>query len=635
MGYQYNSNIVGAGQKIKRFGFPAFVIIGLLVLGFLYFTGRIGGRQFQETTVPNIGDIQGDYKKTVATNVAKVPVPKGEELGGKKFLTVNIYDWQAHTGFIYANGGGRTLEDSLIGIEGLNVNLVHQDDTNITLKDAVGKIKEYKDSGGKTGGNLAFTLMGNAAVSLVEPLQAQLKAIDPSYRFIGVDLVGKSDGEDQGIGPVEWMTNPEAAKGKFIIGVYDDGDIQLVALWCKQVGLKLNLDYKTYNPNALNVINVGDFITAGKMFIAGTVQDPRPVIDDNGRKTGKTTADLGVIVKGDGVTSWTPVDRNIYNALKTKDPGRLQGLGTFTSTGAGEQRKVMPTLLVVFNKWAEANSDKLSKMLYAVHSGSLQVEAHSDAFQKAMEYNSDLLGTWDGDANDKASQVKARAEAYKGYTAPGTKLRIGGSTVFSFQDTANMLSMGGSSEDLENSMYASTYRVFGDLMINSYPEKEIKSYTKFSDFFDARYFRAAYARAKSDGIGGTEIQTKQEYVPNTGDRLGSDTFRLEFDSNKSTIRADGMAELRKIQDAYAGNDYAIQIIGHTDRAGGDVVNLPLSRDRAETVKAALIKANPQAFGGKRITTDGKGSGEPPKNAVFGSKGDCAACRRVEIVISRQ
>lgn len=635
MAYQYNPTALSIGNKIRRFGVPFIIVALLLGAAFMYFTGRIGNRQFQESKVPQIGDIQGDYKKTVATNVAKIPVPKGEELGGKKFLTINIYDWQPHSGIIYANGGGKTLEDSLIGTEGLNVNLVHQDDTNMTLKDVVGKVKEFKDSGGKTGGNLAFTIMGNAAVSLVEPINAQLKALDPSYRLVGVDLFGKSDGEDQGIGPVEWMTNPDAAKGKFIIGVYDDGDIQLVALWCKQVGLKLNLDTKTYNPNALNVINVGDFILAGKMFIAGTTQDPRPVIDDNGRKTGKTTADLGVIVKGEAVASWTPVDRNIYTALKSKDPGRLQGLGTFTSTGAGEQRKVMPTLLVVFNKWAEANSDKLSKMLYATHSGSLQVEAYPDAFQKAMEYNSELLGTWDGDATDKASQIRARAEAYKGYMGQGTKIRIGGSTVFSFQDTANMLSIGGSSEDLENSMYASTYRVFGDLMISSYPEKEIKSYTKFSDFFDARYFRAAYSRAKIEGIGGTELQVKQEYDLNTGDKLGSDTFRLEFDSGKSTVRPDAMSVLRKIQDQYAGNDYAIQIIGHTDRAGGDIVNLPLSKARADAVKDALIKANPQAFGGKRITTDGKGSGEPPPNAVFGPKGDCAACRRVVVVISRQ
>ncbi len=280
-----------AGSFLKKL-MPVAVIFAAVVVFYAYHEGWIKGRPTNKTEVPQIGAISGEYKKEVVANAPKVPLPQGDELGGKMFATINIYDWHANSALTYANGGERTLEKSLLGAENLIVKIVHQDDTNVSIKSFIEKAAEYKKSGESESGNFMFTIMGNASVPLIEPLQEALKKIDPSYRAVGIDLIGASGGEDQVIGPYEWINNPELMRGKIMVGVYDDGDAQLGFMFANKVGIPVNFDYHTYNKNSLNIANVSDFITAGKVFLSGRALDSRPVVDDDGRRTGKTTQDF-------------------------------------------------------------------------------------------------------------------------------------------------------------------------------------------------------------------------------------------------------------------------------------------------------------------------------------------------------
>jgi OOP family OmpA-OmpF porin len=626
---------VNKGGLAKRL--PALAVIVVLVLGFIaYNQGWIKGRFTNKVEVTKIAPVAGNFKKDTNYTVAKVPLPSGDELAGKMFLTCAIYDWHANSALVYANGGERTLENSLIGKEGLVIKLVHQDDTNVSIKTFLEKATELKTSGGASGANFCFTIMGNSSVPLIEPIQAALKLIDPSYRAVAIDLYGKSNGEDQLIGPIEWKTNCDLMRGRIVVGVYDDGDVQGPGvMYAQKCGVPVNFDYHTYNPHALNIEAVADFITAGKVFLHSKELDPRPVVDDKGIRTGKTTKDLKIILSPDSLASWTPVDRNIVAELSQTDPGRLKGLATINSTGSGEEYKIMPATVIVLNKFEDNNLEKLVNLSYAVHMAAMQIDKYPDALQKTSELNTALLGVWDGDANEKVA-ANERLRAFNGYVNPKyPDIHIGGSAVFSIRDAMNMVGMNDVGDDLANSTAASVYRSIGDLTIEHYPEKNLRKYTPFEQFFDPRVLRGAYRRAQSEGNGGTELLAKRQYSESDqGEKVGSANFQITFKPGSADFGPAAYKTLKKIQDQYAPNEYSITVTGHTDRTGTDAVNIPLSHARADAVKQYLVNANKAAFGGERISTDGKGSTEPAAGVDPNYTGANEACRRVEITIYR-
>lgn len=612
---------INTGKFLKFVGF-----VTVAVVAFGYFNGNFG-RKFNKAEVVKVDEFQGKFTKTHVTKAPKLPLCKGEALVGKPFLDVDVYDWHATTAIPFANCGPVTVDDSLIGKEGLLVKINHQDDTTKSIKEFVPSADTYQSSGFTKGGNKAFVIMGGASVSLVDPIQADLKKINPKFKAIGIDLVGKSDGEDSCIVPAEWLTNPELAKGKLMIGVEDDQDFLMCATHIMKLGVPVNFDYRSYYPGGLNVEHVDDFMKAEKRFREPKPADPRPIVDENGRKTGKDSGPLPI----DALASWTPADRNLETLLSKSDPGRYKNLATMTSTGPGEHYAAMPATLIVLNQYYEDHLDKFAKLLYAIHTGGIQIDAFPEALQRAMEYDTQLMGQW-----DEKDTVKARLACFKGYTAAGNRnLKIGGSAVFGFKDAMNLLGMTDSGEDLANSTFGSVYRSFGKLIVAKYPDKNIKSFTPFEKFFDTRALRMAYLRAQREGQGSTELMTKREYAPEkTGRALGSANFQITFATNSYKVDSKGLAVLQDLQDSYASSEYPLEIIGHTDRTGIDEQNMTLSRQRADEVKRVLESRNARAFAGGRITTDGKGSTEPPTGVDRNYKGVCNECRRVEIVIHK-
>lgn len=626
------------GGGLKKKIFTLLALLALVAGYFAYQGGYIKGtRPTNAVETAKLDEMQGKFTKdaTADYDVAKDPLPSGTESDEKVFAKVNIYDWHGNTALVYANGGEITLANSAIGKEGIAIKIAHQDDNGPTFKEFMTRAKDFKESGGTTGGNFMFTIMGNASVPLLEPLNKELhETVDPDYSIVGIDVVGKSDGEDQFIGPAEWKTNPELMRGAMVVGVYDDGDIQGPAvMFADKVGIPVNFDYHTWNKNALNIENVSSFTEAGKIFLAGGPLAPRPEVDDAGRKTGKTTQDLGIVLKKDALASWTPVDRNIVRDMAKSDPARFKSLATLSSTGYGSEYKIMPTTLICLKQWADKNVDKLTKLSYAVHKAAIQIGKYPDALQKAMELNTSIMGIWD-DGGSAAEAATQRLMAFKGYDAPGNKkLHVGGSSAFTFKDAVGMVGISDRGDDIANSTFASVYRSFGNLTIKKYPEKHLKAYRPFEEFFDARFLRAAYSRAKQEGIAAPGIMVEKDYTQEApSEAIGSTNFNITFKSGSAEIQKYAYEVLRQIQDDYAGSQYAIKIVGHTDRTGSDEVNIPLSQRRADAVKQYLVAKNPSAFGGNRITTDGKGSTEPAKGVDPDYSGDNAKCRRVEIII---
>jgi outer membrane protein OmpA-like peptidoglycan-associated protein len=101
-----------------------------------------------------------------------------------------------------------------------------------------------------------------------------------------------------------------------------------------------------------------------------------------------------------------------------------------------------------------------------------------------------------------------------------------------------------------------------------------------------------------------------------------------FATNKSDLNAESKASLSKFAASLNANlQTNVQIFGHTDNAGNDNINIPLSQQRAAAVQNYLIA---QGVSANRLTSTGKGSSEPvADNSTTAGK---AQNRRVEIYI---
>lgn len=82
---------------------------------------------------------------------------------------------------------------------------------------------------------------------------------------------------------------------------------------------------------------------------------------------------------------------------------------------------------------------------------------------------------------------------------------------------------------------------------------------------------------------------------------------LEFDFNKSTIRSSSNTYLDNVAQILKEKGYKLKLDGYTDNIGSNEVNLKLSKDRAESVKAYLVSKGVDA---NKITTAGHGPNSP-------------------------
>ncbi|MFC3563597.1 OmpA family protein [Pedobacter jamesrossensis] len=82
---------------------------------------------------------------------------------------------------------------------------------------------------------------------------------------------------------------------------------------------------------------------------------------------------------------------------------------------------------------------------------------------------------------------------------------------------------------------------------------------------------------------------------------------LEFDLGKSTIRSKSYTTLNRVASLLVEKNFSLKLAGHTDNTGGRELNLRLSKDRAESVKAYLVS---QGANASRIEATGYGPDQP-------------------------
>ncbi|MBB5636454.1 OOP family OmpA-OmpF porin [Pedobacter cryoconitis] len=82
---------------------------------------------------------------------------------------------------------------------------------------------------------------------------------------------------------------------------------------------------------------------------------------------------------------------------------------------------------------------------------------------------------------------------------------------------------------------------------------------------------------------------------------------LEFDLAKATIRAKSYPSLNRVANLLVTKNFSLKLAGHTDNTGSADLNMRLSKDRAESVKAYLVS---QGANASRIEATGYGKNQP-------------------------
>jgi len=104
--------------------------------------------------------------------------------------------------------------------------------------------------------------------------------------------------------------------------------------------------------------------------------------------------------------------------------------------------------------------------------------------------------------------------------------------------------------------------------------------------------------------------------------------RVLFDTGKAVVKSDGKIFIDRVAKILKEKTKAdVTVEGYTDNVGGEKANLQLSINRANAVRAGLIKAG---IDGKRITSKGLGMSQPAasNNTPEGRQ----ANRRTEILV---
>lgn len=120
---------------------------------------------------------------------------------------------------------------------------------------------------------------------------------------------------------------------------------------------------------------------------------------------------------------------------------------------------------------------------------------------------------------------------------------------------------------------------------------------------------------------------KSDQIQKDLDEKGKAVLHINFDTDKATLKPDGkdaVAEISKV--LQANPSLKISINGYTDNTGNNTRNIQLSKDRAETVKKAIITSGIESA---RLSSDGFGSKNPISDN--NSEEGRAQNRRVELI----
>jgi OmpA-OmpF porin, OOP family len=525
-----------------------------------------------------------------------LPLPTEEQSvnGGTKIVW-KIMAWNSQFPLMYANGGAYTTKNSLLDKNKLQVEIVRQDDCFKSLADIVKFAQDYK-SNPETPGVFA-SFMGDGMPAFFASLAKELEPLGPEYQPIAFYAMGKSYGEDQLMGPVDWKKDPKAALGKTVACVLRDGDMNILLKWAGDNNLRVNPDETTYDKDAINIIAANDFLDAGNKYITGYKENRKLVKD--GKKVSEE-----ITVGVDAVATWTPCDVNI-----AKQKG---GLVTIANTK--QYASQMPNITITIKKFAYDHRTDIENLIMALSQAGDQVRSFNDAKAFAAQVSAKVYNEQDG-----AYWLKY----YNGVTekdAQGLNVALGGSMAFNLQDAANTFGLGKDGID----RYKVVYTTFGDILSKMYPEY-MATYPQYSQVVDKSFLMSVIAN-HAELMEGKALQVS--YSSEITSEVSSKSYQIQFETGSAIIKPASYKLLDEIlESSVVAEGLKVGVYGHTDNVGNDATNQKLSEDRANSVKSYLLS---KGLAPARIEAKGFGSANPiADNKTAAGK---AQNRRVQIVL---
>jgi outer membrane protein OmpA-like peptidoglycan-associated protein len=529
--------------------------------------------------LPNLPDQAGG-----STQIAALPLPGKNVVGKGHPIRMQIWAWNAQSGLLLANGGARSTEGSLMAQHGIDLSITREDDVSKMSASLIAFAKALKGNPQPTEGVHYIALMGDGTAAFFAALNPKLKEICDDCVAEVIGSCGYSRGEDKFMGLPEWKGNPKLAKGALIAGVLRDGDWNIAMKWAGDNGLKNNPDETTWDPEALNWVNVDTYVDAAKKYVMGVCEDRKVVKDGKAAvdSDGKSTHHVCV----NGVVTWTPGDVDV-----AKHKG---GLLSIVSTK--EYRSQMPNIIIGIRKWNRANRDKVESFLASIFEGGDQVKHHATALRRAAEISVEVY---------KEETADYWERYFKGVTETdkaGLQVPLGGSSVNNYADNLALFGLAPGSANL----YAATYTIFGDIVVQQYP-KLVPSYPKLEEILDTSYL--------SNLKGKVPTSEAEHPVFTSGasikEVVGKRAWDIHFETGKATFTKDATTELEQLaKGLLVADELAIEIHGHTDNTGDANANMALSEARAAAVKNWLTARAASEFPSERMKVVPHGQREP-------------------------
>lgn len=566
-----------------------------------------------------------EIKQTVEVNSVVLPdAPKDVQGGNVAFaglptdalatvnsarMTFEIMAWNSQMGLNLANGGPQTTQGSLMEKNNVNLTIKRQDDCNQMAANLIKFANDYKNNPSTAVGTNFVAIMGDGAAAFLAGVNNELSKLGDEYIAQIIYSCGKSNGEDAFLASPEVKLNPQAARGMVCSAFLRDGDWNIVIKWCSDNGIPVNTDEKTYDPQAMNFVAANDFIDAAQKYISGYSEE-RAVVkrDEKTGKTVKTGEKKKITVNC--TTTWTPGDVMV---AETKG-----GLVRIVSTK--EYSSQMPNVIIGIKKYMQDNRKNVENMIKAIADAGDQIKTYPEALNKAGEVSAKIYNEKDG-----AYWVKY----YRGVTqsdAQGNLVALGGSKVFNLSDNLELYGVGNN----KTNVYASVYKVFGDIVSSIYPEY-VKTYPEISSVLDLSYMLNVKSRSTN------LVSADKITYNNTGtlsETIAKRAWSIEFETGSANFTPQALSTLENLNDQLnIASGLQVEIFGHTDNVGVPSSNMSLSEERAQAVKRWLQNKSSSNYPESRFAkVQGRGQLEPV--ADNGSASGRAKNRRVEIVMGR-
>ncbi len=602
-------------MKLTPFG-KLIVVVALLVAAFFSVRRFAPGlldkiapaAKGKESVVPARADLPDlPSNGSSNANVRNVAMP-GDRPGCEDKTDVRFlhWAWNSQMGMMFANGGPRATEGSLMCGNGVDLQLTREDDVGKMQEALVAFATELERGNAQPGKGAHFVaIMGDGAATFLAGLNEQLGRLGPEYKAKVVGSAGYSRGEDKFMGLPDWKQNPASSRGALVAGYLRDGDWNIAQKWLGDNGLCNNPDEKTYDPGCMNWVAASDYIDASEKYIANYCET-RPVVD-KGKATGERRK-----VCVNGVVTWTPGDVTVAQ--------KRGGLVSIVSTK--EYSSQMPNTIIGIDKWMRDNRGTVEGMLGAIFEGGDQVRSNPQAFQQGAEISAKVYDESGADADYWKKYFNVVTERDK----QGLMVELGGSSVNNLADNLLLYGLVPGSANL----FGATYTVFGDIVVAQYPDL-VPSYPPVDEILDTSYVEAL---AKQNAPAQSAVAAAQpSFEPNAPvrDVVSRRSWQINFDSGRATFSSSTERELRQLlNDLLVAGGTAVEIHGHTDSAGNAQANMDLSEQRAFAVRTWLEQQSPVNFPEGRIRVFAHGQENPvaPNSTEAGR----AKNRRVDVVL---